>query len=123
MFRFRKFEKCRGLSIGPFGQYLIEFWWIPRNYEVKEHTHNHQNMKLIFLFCHNALCHRRKKNECLGKTVWVTWRDIGRVFHINAGDAHSVNLYSWPLLFMNIEKYEDGYKPSSASIDMEVSNA
>lgn len=122
MFAFKKYESCRGLSIGPFGSYLVEIWFAPPKYEIKEHTHPHQNIKLIFLFGHNILFYRRKKGEFLGETFWAKFKDVGTIFTINAGDAHFFTVSSWPLLFMNIEKYIN-CKPTSASIDMEVSSA
>jgi hypothetical protein len=113
----RRYEKCVGLSFPAIGKYKIEFWFCPRNYEIREHTHPSQNIKLVLLFGHNILFHRRKKSNLLDESYLARFKDMGKVFTINAGDAHWFSVSGWPLVFLNIEKYLTG-KPTSAAEDL-----
>lgn len=49
----------------------------------------------------------------------ASFRNIGRMFTINSGDIHYFKVSKWPLIFMNIEKWKDGVRPSSAAKDLQ----
>lgn len=116
----KKYEACRGISFSSFKQWKIEIWYAPRGYEIQPHTHENEDIKLVFLFGHNIRFHRRKKDAFLGQSFLARFENIGKIFTINAGDEHSFTVSNWPLLFMNIEKWKDGIKPSSASQDLQL---
>jgi hypothetical protein len=114
-------KNVRGLSLPAIGRWKIEFWYAPRGYEIKEHTHKSQDIKLIPIFCHNVVFHRTKKGEFLGETFWARFKDIGHIFNIKAGDKHYFSVSEWPLIFMNIEYWY--IKPTSASDDLQLTES
>lgn len=116
--RLRRYERCWILSFPSFGNRKLEIVYAPAGYEIAEHTHNNEDIKLIPLFCHNVRFHRRKRGEFLGQTFWATWKHIGKVFNIRSGDAHYFSVSNWPLVFLNIEFWY--CKPTSASEDLQL---
>lgn len=115
---FKHYESCRGISFPSFGNWKLEIWFCKPGYTIREHTHAQEDIKLIFLFGHYVKFHRRKKNEFLGESFLARIKDIGRIFTINAGDAHYFEVSNWPLVFLNIEKWH--CKPTSASEDLQL---
>lgn len=115
----KKYEKCRGLSFPSVGKYKIEVWYAPRNYRIRPHTHNNEDIKLMLLFGNNVRFHRQKAGEFLSESYFATLKDIFKVFTINAGDCHSFDVSNWPLLFLNFEKWK--CNPSSACEDLQYS--
>lgn len=117
----QRHESCIGLSLPAFGRYKIEVWFAPRGYSIKEHTHPNENIKLLFLFGSNIRFHRRQAGFLLGESFFATFRNIGKIFTINAGDAHWFEVSDWPLIFVNFETWLNG-KPSSAAKDLTYTN-
>ena len=113
-----RYERCWGLSLPAIGRLKIEFWFCPPRYKIRPHTHKNQDIKLILLFGHNVLFHRRKKFKYLGDAFLAKFKHIGRIFTINAGDEHSFDVSNWPLIFMNIEHWK--VKPTSAAHDFQL---
>lgn len=115
-----KYEKCWILSFSSIGRWKLELVYCPPNYEIQPHTHNQQDIKLIFLFGHNIRFFRQRPN---GKLIsfLARIRHIGKVFTIRANDIHYFNVSRWPLLFLNIERWKT--KPSSAAIDLQLTNS
>lgn len=116
--KIKRYERCWGLSFPSVGKWKIEIWYAPRGYEIAEHTHPNEDIKLILLFGHNVVFHRRKKSTFIGESFWARFRDIGHIFTINAGDSHFFTVSNWPLVFMNIERWHT--KPTSASEDLQL---
>lgn len=114
----KRYESCIGLSLPAIGRYKIEFWYAPPGYEIKEHTHNNEDIKLILLFGHYVRFHRRCKGSFLGESFLATIGDFGRVFNIRSGDAHWFSVSNWPLIFMNIERWL--IPPTSAADDFQL---
>lgn len=119
---FKRFESCLGISLPAWGRIKVELWYAPAGYSIKPHTHNKQDIKLIFLFGNNVRFHRRKKGTYLGESVVMFWRNIGRIFTIRAGDEHSFDVSHTPLIFLNIETWRHGSTPTSAADDIQFTN-
>lgn len=112
-------KKCFGLSLPAFGRFKLEFWFICPRYEIKPHSHPNQDIELMLLFGHNVLL-TRNGNEKFKAKIW----NIFKVFSIPAGVTHTFSVSRFPLIFMNIEKWKVGVKPTSAADDFkEVTNA
>jgi hypothetical protein len=120
LFKIVRYESCIGLSFLPLGRYKLECWYCPRGYRIREHTHPNEDIKLCFLFGHNIRFHRRKNRHFIGESFCAQFKHIGKVFTINAGDAHWFEVSDWPLVFMNIERWKNGVKPTSASVDFNL---
>lgn len=118
--RIVRHERCIGISLPSIGRWKLEFWFAPAGYRIAEHTHDQEDIKLVLLFGHNILFHRRKRDELLGESYFARFKNIGRVFTINAGDSHWFEVSNWPLVFLNIERWKDGVKPTSAAHDFNL---
>ena len=118
LFKFVKYERCRGISFRNIGRWKIEFWFCPPNYQIAEHSHPNEDIELLFLFGHNIRFHRREQGKLLGESFFARFKHIGTVFTIKAGTYHWFEVSSWPLIFMNIEKWYS--KPTSASEDFQL---
>lgn len=115
---FHKYEKCYGVTLPHVGRKQIEFWFCLPHYSIRPHTHNNENIKLVFLFGNNVRFHRLKKGYLLGDTYLAKWNNIGRTFTINAGDLHHFDVSNFPLVFMNVETWLT--EPTSAAHDLQV---
>jgi len=116
-----RYQSCVGLSLPAFGKWKIELWLALPGYKIKPHSHDNVNIKLTFLFGHNVMFHRIKKNAELCMSFMAQLRHIGKTFTINAGDIHWFEVSRFPLIFINVEKWF--IKPSSASIDLQLANS
>lgn len=119
----KRYESCIGISFPAFRRCKIEVWYAPRGYEIKEHTHPNQDIKLRLLFGHNVRFHRRKRGHVCGESFWATFRNIGKVFTINAGDSHHFEVSNWPLIFLNVEKWKEGVEITSAAEDFQLTSS
>lgn len=116
---FKKFEKCYGLSLPAIGRWKVEFWFVMPNYKIPEHSHDNQDIKLVFLFGRYVMFRKRKRCNISGVTYLASLPySFLKVFNIEAGYLHDFDVSSWPLVFMNIEHYKEGVKPTSASEDI-----
>lgn len=113
-------ESCWILSLPSIGQYKIEFIYCPRFYRIKEHSHDNQDIELFFLFGHNIKFYRRSPEQTNVKMFFARFSHIGRHFTIKAGDQHYFEVSNFPLIFMNIEKWKEGIKPTSAAKDFNL---
>lgn len=111
----KRYESCIGLSLPAIGRWKIEFWYAAPGYSIRPHIHPREDIKLCLLFGHNVRFHRKKSGYLLGESFLARFKDIGKMFTINAWDEHSFEVSNWPLLFMNIEKWS--VKPTSAAED------
>jgi hypothetical protein len=114
----KTFEKCKGISFPAIGRYKVEIWTAPAGYSIKPHTHDNEDIKLIFLWGNNVRFHRRKKGSFISESFFAMWNNIGKMFNIRAGDEHSFDVSDTRLIFMNIETWKDGVVPTSASEDL-----
>lgn len=114
----KRYEKCVGISFPAIGRYKIEIWTAPKGYCIEPHTHNNEDIKLLFLFGHNVTFWRKRPEDVWQKFKAKFW-NIGRVFNIRAGDIHSFDVSNTRLVFLNLEIWKVGVKPTSASEDFQ----
>jgi len=113
---FNRYEKCFGITLYSIGQKRAELWFVLPNYTIKEHTHNQENIELMFLFGKTVFSRSRD-----GEYAFLTtsWKFFGRCFTVLAGDAHSFTTSSWPLVFINFQTFLGKNKPKSAALDFQ----
>jgi hypothetical protein len=117
----RRYERCWILSLPAWGRKKLEIVFAPSEYGIREHTHPNQDIKLILLFGHNVIFHRRKFGEFFGQTYMACmFRDFLKKFTINAGDSHWFEVSNWPLIFLNIETWHT--EPTSAAEDLKYTD-
>lgn len=117
----RRHECCVGLSLMNIGRFKIEIWYAPSGYEIKPHRHDHENIRLYFLFGHNVSFFRKRNSNSDWERFDARWYHIGHGFTIRAGDCHKFCVSKFPLIFMNIEEWLNG-KPTSAAEDFQLVN-
>lgn len=111
-------ESCLGLSLPAIGKYKIEFWYCPSEYEIKPHSHNNVDIKLMFLFGHNTRFFRCKPDGSNLISFLARSRHMFKVFNIYAGNIHWFTVSKFPLIFINFERWKT--IPSSAAIDFQL---
>ena len=115
----RKHESCWGISFPAIGRYKVEIWTAPAGYSIRPHSHDNEDIKLMFLYGNNVRFHRKKKGHFLSESFLATWKNIFKVFNIRAGDVHSFDVSDTRLIFINLEIWKKGVKPTSASTDLQ----
>jgi len=118
---FRKYEDCYGISFPAIGQWKVEIWFCKPNYIIKEHSHNNEDIKLFFLFGRGVFFHKRRQDELFPTSFLASFpRNFLKCFNIWAGEFHYFEVSKWPLIFLNIEHFKKGYKPTSACDDLQL---
>ncbi len=112
-----RYGPCWLLTLFKFKRLQIELVYCPPHYEITPHSHDNQDIKLVFLFGHNIRFFRWRSGQGL-ISFFARSRHIFKVFTINSGDIHYFRVSRWPLIFINIERWK--CVPSSASIDFQL---
>jgi hypothetical protein len=113
----QRYESCIGLSFPAIGRWKIEFWFCPKYYEIRKHSHPSQDIRLFFIFGHNTTFYRERNTQYSSRldSRTIKWWNIGAKFTILRNDYHWFTVSRFPLVFLNLEKWYD--KPTSAAID------
>lgn len=114
-----RYGPCWGITLYRFFQYRAELWFIPKNYTIVEHRHPQESVELMFIFGRTEF-YRRNIYTCAVDTLATTWRCFGRCFSVNSYHSHWFKTNSWPLVFINFQKFFPGIKPKSAAKDFLV---
>lgn len=119
---FNKHEGCRGITLFKLGARRVELWFCPAGYAIEEHSHPKEDIELMYLFG-DTLFFRRNlaKPE---KVEWerMTWKRFGAKFSVRYFHSHWFTVGRLPLVFLNFQKFREGFKPESAAKDFEVTN-
>jgi hypothetical protein len=111
-----RYEKCKGFTFFKSSCYHLEIWWVQGKYSIIPHSHELEDIKLVFLLGHKVEFWRWHKGEV--KTQNMKCWNLGKVFSIPAGAVHWFkNNSRLPLVFLNIAKFKNGHKPISACED------
>ena len=112
-----KYDVCRGITLFKWKQYLVELWYIPNGYTIPEHIHPNEDGKIVYLFG-NALIHRRDiRPNGIVQFVYTKLNMFGKCFKVMPYHSHFFSVKGWPLIFLNFQRFHDGHKPTSASVD------
>lgn len=118
---------CIGLRLFKSKKRFIQLWYCPRNYQVESHSHNDQNIELMYLFGKTTF--HRVKDEVTGAgTFFEThyplvesftprWYHIFTRFTVRCAQVHWFSVSYLPLIFVNFAIFIDGKEPTSAAID------
>jgi hypothetical protein len=110
-----RYEKAIGLSFPAIRNFKIEIWYLPKNYEIKPHSHPNIHLSIFFLFGNNIWFLKRKGERVCAKLN--KWWNIFRRFTVDQGNVHWFkNDGRFPLIFLNLERWSS--KPTSASQDI-----
>lgn len=109
---FNKHEGCFGITLFRWVRTNIEIWYCPRGYTIKPHSHNEEDIELIYLFGRTKFF--RKIDN---KTESATPTKPFTPFTVPAGCLHWFTVSSLPLIFINKATFLEGFKPKSAAID------
>ena len=119
---FESYGPCRGIKLFRFGRYTLHLWIIPAGYTIPEHSHPNEDIELCLLKGSNTFLYRRKSSDLPVESAFVSFpRHCGRVFTIPAGYSHGFSVSKSRLIFLNFAKWKTGVKPTSASVDFQLS--
>ena len=114
-----RYQKCWGLTLWKWGQFKLELWICPKGYKIPAHSHDNQDIELLFLYG-TALFARRLANKFFFDYVFATFpKHFGQRFTIPAGAEHYFEVSNKTLIFIGIERWKPGVKVTSASIDFQ----
>lgn len=122
---FYKHGPCKGMTLFRWGRFNIEIWFCPPRFQIEEHRHPSQDIELMFLYG-DAFISRRHKDDPYGHyqmygTVKFPY-DTFKHFTVLAEHFHYFTVNEKWFVFLNISKWRKGHKPTSASVDFELSN-
>jgi len=117
----RKYESCVGLLLFKFGQRTVELWYCPAWYEIKEHSHPQEDIELMYLFG-KTIFYRRKAAARSEEQFNPRWYHVFRRFTVAAGWSHRFDVGDRPLVFINFARWKVGVKPTSASVDFQLTH-
>ena len=101
--------KCIGIKLFQWGNHLWELWFCPAGEVIKEHVHQHCDIRMKILG-------GRMQGRIGHNSGPVGWNDFGRVFDIPAGVVHNAVILDPFCMFLSMEKW-DSREPTSAAED------
>lgn len=119
---FDRHERCVGLRLWKSKTRFVQLWYCPRGYEVELHSHNDQNIELMYLFGKTTFSRINvdNVNHLFTETFTPKWKHIFRKFTVKAGQLHYFSVSTLPLVFVNFATFLPGNKPVSAAIDFHL---
>lgn len=108
-------EDCVGITLWKFGQTNIELWYCPAGYEIQPHSHPKEHIELMFI-AGKATFYRIKN---MTQSFTPRWYHMFRRFTVTPGRVHWFSVSHRALIFINIARFIDGHKPTSAAVDFE----
>ena len=112
---------CRGISLLRWGNLTMELWFCPPGYRIEEHSHPHEDIELVFLWGEALFKSTSKRKGNLSQSFYATSpHDTLKHFTVESGDVHSFVVSRKWLVFLNIARWKDGYIPTSAAKDFQV---
>ncbi len=118
---FHKHEECIGIPILKLGRYYIELWYCKAGYSIKEHYHELQNNRIVFLFGDRITFFKRYSINDSEISIKLYFKDFLKSFVIESKCYHRfVNKGRWPFIFINISRFLGNFNPVSASEDFKT---
>lgn len=115
----KRHEKCYGISSPAIGRYKIELWFCMPKYKIQPHAHPNIDINLYFVF--GRLCKFVKETDKGIVSFVANWpRHFLSKFHLAPNTMHWFEVSNFPLIFLSVEKWNDGIKPTSASEDFKL---
>lgn len=118
MMLFNRHERCVGFKLWSTKTRFVQLWYCPRGYRVEAHSHNDQNIELMYVF---GMTTFYRISDTL-ESFRPRWKHIFRSFSVKAGQVHWFTVSSLPLIFINFATFIDGKKPTSAAIDFHTTH-
>jgi len=108
-----KHENCIGLTLFKWNQRRIEIWFCPSGYQIEEHSHPSEDVELVYIFGNTIFFRRNLLNGKYeeGKPKFL------QKFTVMHFHSHGFTVGRLPLIFINFQKFLNGYKPMSAAKD------
>lgn len=116
MIKFVRYNRCRGLTLGPIARRQLEFWAVPSAECVPPHTHLQMEGWLGLIWGRMWWFMGEKERE-FGPAdyIWAIWRGIYHFIHVPRGTSHGFHGIAPWSLFVAYEKWHA--TPTSASVD------
>ena len=115
---FNSHGPCRGITLYSFKNKRAELWYIPANYKIIEHTHNQEDVELMFVFG-KTVFYRRNLETSEVSLATSTWKMFCKCFSVKHFHSHWFSTSSWPLFFINFQTFLPGNIRKSAAVDFQ----
>lgn len=116
-----RYKQCVGITLFRWFRYKVELWFCPKGFKIKEHCHPSQDIELIFIKG-SAVFHRRLLCTDTIDSKEVNWWDQFIKFTVKSYHSHWFEVSDKMLVFLNIEKWHEGEKVTSAAKDFQLVN-
>lgn len=110
---FNRHERCIGLRLWKSKTRFVQLWYCPRGYRVEPHSHNDEQIELMYLFGKTTFFRLSSVVESLSPR----WYHMFKSFTVKAGQVHWFTVSTMPLVFINFATFLNGKEPTSAAID------
>ncbi len=108
-------DNCIGFRIWKWGRTQYELWFCPRYYNIERHSHDDQDIEIIFLY--GSPWFWRQENGVVTEG-WPRFpHNFCDVFSIRAGVLHSFYTGRLPMIVLSKERWKEGAKMTSAAVD------
>lgn len=115
----RHHESCVGIQMFKWNQHTAELWYCPAGYNIQKHSHPNEDIELMYI-CGQTTFYRQWHAESIEESFAPRWYHVFRSFTVPPNWPHRFSVGKWPLVFINFAKWKVGTKPTSASVDFEL---
>lgn len=128
---FHKKDSCRGITLFRWFRWKLEFWYVPKDYECKEHTHKDSDGEFFIVYAKDREVYRTFYKPFIpwwGMTLvdrqqYNTFkRNYFKCYTVRANTPHGFSKGSSPMLFLCWETYKKGVKVTSPAVDFHLTN-
>ena len=110
---FNRHGPCVGIKLWSDRKRFVQLWICPRGYTVKQHSHDDEEIELMYLFGRTTFFRVAESVQ----QFTPKWYHVFRSFTVKPAQIHWFSVSSLPLIFINFATFLDGKKPTSAAID------
>lgn len=128
---FNRHERCVGLRLWKSKTRFVQLWYCPTGYKVEPHSHNDEQIELMYLFGKTEFWRTKIEYSDVFKSKDGTihehvkenegfkprWYHMFKSFTVKAGQIHWFTVSTMPLVFINFATFLNGKEPTSAAID------
>lgn len=108
---------CIGICLWKWKQKFIQLWIIPPSYVIEPHSHDDEDIELMYLWGETTFYRQICKSEDIEQFKPSIDYDIGKRFTVPAGAAHWFKTTTTKLIFVNFSTFLKGKRPRSAALD------
>lgn len=128
---FHRKDSCKGITLFWFFRWKLELWYVPADYECKEHIHKDSDGEFFVVYGKNREIYRKesivtrdvfKKTEIITRIdkYNISSRKFWKWLTVKANTPHGFSSGATPMVFLCWEKYRKDVKVTSPAIDFHL---